>query len=403
MKSKFSSIIHRHGQILSRPSKATAGTTHDVAYELGACFQLDRDHCLLVASLDEQGGGDKCVGNDAYVFSRLADIVPSAALPLNRPDPQYRLVSGGTAWLAKYPATGGFVPLDSEHPGRGTGFLVSECISFNLDGSSLDERSERVLEFIQLRWDGRELYVADRAYQTTLAGIELRGSALSTFPLANGALWAPFTTDHGTLVFRFEFAAGAWTCVGHGEPFITGLARAFPYPAPEVEPSIQVADGAYWIHTRGIDAVGRLYRSETGMNYRLHLEQPMHTVPQALNQGLDGTLYLATNPFPTPPALWIRNPLVILPLDAGRYGTPLIIHDEGGIRLDTGASIPFVDHAVGCNVLLEGRRRHLLWYRVCDLKERTAYSSQPDLANLIGTPKPRMPSSGLYLAEMLSE
>ena len=127
----------------------------------------------------------------------------------------------------------------------------------------------------------------------------------------------------------------------------------------------------------------------------------MHTVPQALNQGLDGNLYLATNRFPASPAVWIRNPLVLLPLDKDGYGDPIVVHDEGGIRNDTGDSIPFIDHAVASNVSLEGRRRHLLWYRVCDLKERTAYPYQTDLAKLIGKPRPKRPTSGLYLAEIV--
>jgi hypothetical protein len=37
----------------------------------------------------------------------------------------------------------------------------------------------------------------------------------------------------------------------------------------------------------------------------LLFEHPNHTVPQVLNQGLDGSLYLATNPGPG----WLRNPI----------------------------------------------------------------------------------------------
>jgi hypothetical protein len=392
--------IQSLGQILATPSRPVDGATQSVAYELGKCFQLDPDHCLLVASLDEQGGGDKCVGNDAYVFSRLTDIHPDRSIPLNRPDPRYRLAGGGSAWMSKYPATGAFVPLDADQPGRGTGFLVSGGITYNADGTSMDEGSERTFEFIQLRWDGSELRVTERVYRTDLGGIAIRGPALSAFLVEQGVILAPFTTDLGSMVFRFEFQGGQWRCAGHGEPFTTGVARGFPYPAPEVEPSIQSSGGAYWIHTRGVDPVGRLYRSTDGLNYRLHREQAMHTVPQSLNRAPDGTLYLATNPRPAPPAVWLRNPLLIHPLGAGGYGEGLVVHDEAGIREDTGDSIPFLDHAVASTVQLEGRRRHLLWYRMCDLKERTAYACQSELARLIGTPKPRSPHSGLYCAEL---
>src|SRR5262249_54086761 len=59
-------IIH-HGRLLARPAIQPEGTSREVAYELGHVLQLDRDHCLVVASMDEQGGGDLCVGNDAFV------------------------------------------------------------------------------------------------------------------------------------------------------------------------------------------------------------------------------------------------------------------------------------------------------------------------------------------------
>lgn len=384
--------IQHHGQILSRPFTKTEGTEHDVAYELGKCFQLDGDHCLLVASLDEQGGGDKCVGNDAYVFSSLPEIAPAHARPLNRPDVEFRLKSGNTAWLAKYPATGAFLPLEPRRPGSGTGLLVSTGMTFNADGSSIEQNSEHTTEFIQLAWDGRDLSVRNRAYVTELDGLVLRGTALSAFLVDEDAFLAPFATAGGMAVFRFEFQRQQWTCITHGQPFGSST---------EMEPSIQKANGYYWVHTRGADPVGRLYRSRDGLDYELFREQALHTVPQSLNVGLDGDLYLATNPFPVSPAVWLRNPLVILPLSKDGYGAPIIVHDEGGIRGDNGDSIPFVDHAVGCNVFLEGRWRHLLWYRVCDLKERTAYSFQPELAKLIGTPKPRLSTSGLYLAEIV--
>ena len=405
----FRATIHQHGQILSRPVKPTEGTTHDVAYELGYCFQLDRDHCLLVASLDEQGGGDKCVGNDAYVFSSVKEIAPERAMPLNRPDPKFRLRSGNTAWMAKYPASGAFLPLGRERKngggrhGQGTGLLVSTGMSFNADGSSLEQNSECAVEFMQLDWNGRELTVRDRTYVTVLDGLALKGTAISPFLVDGNGFLAPFSTDCGTVVFRFEFQSGQWRSVAHGHPFGKGGSKdlALPVFDSEMEPSIQKSNGRYWVHTRGADPVGRLYRSTDGLDYELYREQALHTVPQVLNAGPDGDLYLATNPSPSSPAVWLRNPLVILPLGKDGYGAPIIVHDEGGIRCDTGDSIPFVDHAVGCNVFLEGRWRHLLWYRVCDLKERTAYSFQTELARLIGTPKPRKPTSGLYLAEIV--
>ena len=184
--------------MLSSPVGKTEGTTHPVAYELGRCFQLDQDHCLLVASLDEQGGGDKCVGNDAIIFSSLEEIAPERANPLNRPDPEFRLESGNTAWMAKYPATGAFLPLESGQPGSGTGLLVSTGITFNADGSSMEQDSEATREFMQLAWDGRELSVTDRSYVTALDGIALKGTPMSSFLINGNGFLAPVTTDLGT-------------------------------------------------------------------------------------------------------------------------------------------------------------------------------------------------------------
>jgi hypothetical protein len=124
--------IISHGKILDRPTRQPVGTKNSVSYECGRCFQLDKTHCLLVASMDEQGGHDMCVGNDGFIFQKLSDIKPESAIPLNRPDENYKLKSrDGYAWLAKFPAMGGFVPLEAKmedgkpHPAAGNG--VSFC------------------------------------------------------------------------------------------------------------------------------------------------------------------------------------------------------------------------------------------------------------------------------------
>ena len=382
----------RHmGQILHSPSRPVEGTQLPTAYELGRALQLDRDHCLLLASLDEQGGGDKCVGNDAYVFSGMEEIVPERAIPLNRPDVAYRRSDGKTAWLAKFPATGGFIPRGLDIPGSGTGLLVSTCVTFNIDGSSITEESEWCLEFMQVRWDGSAPSVTRREYVTELAGMRVRNVPLSQFLIDGDTFLAPLTTPDGEAVFRFGFCDGEWQCVCHGPAL--GLAGGW-------EPSLRKSGGVYWLHTRGRERTCQLYRSHDGLNYVPSCTYPLLSVPQSLNQHLDGALYLATNPIPTPPAFWLRNPLVTIPLQDGHYGEQHMIYDEGGIRVDTGDRIPFVDHAVSSNLFLGGRWRHLLFFRVCDLKERTPYSFQTDLARLIGKPCSRRATSGLYCSEL---
>ena len=100
-------LIH-HGQILARPAKQPEGTQGAVAYELGRCLQLDRDHCLVVASMDEQGGGDLCVGNDAFVIQKLSDVAAAKAIPINPVWFYETTRDGEKRFVAKYPAVGTF-------------------------------------------------------------------------------------------------------------------------------------------------------------------------------------------------------------------------------------------------------------------------------------------------------
>ena len=409
----FQGRLVPRGQLLARPASQPAGTTQSVAYELGNLLQLDRDHCLLVASLDEQGGGDKCVGNDGFVIRSLADVRAERAIPLNRPDPSFTLVDGKKAWLSKGPATGGFVPLGavrddgSPHPAAGSGFLGASCINFNEAGTSMESGCEALIEFLELRWDGRRLTVKAELIRS-LMGLPVVGQAMCGFLPDGDGFLAPFLTERGNVMFRFELQGNKWTAVAQGEPFmakpVTGpighFNSATDAETAETECCVRKANGAYWASTRGNDAMGRLYRSTDGLNYHLFLEHPTHTVPQPLNQGLDGNLYLATNPFPGPDGAWLRNPLVIRPFEGDRFGDPIIAHDVDGIRTQTGDQIPFVDHAMGSNVHLEGRWRHFLCFRVSDLKERTVYTFQKDLKSMLGEPRARSSKSGLYAVEI---
>ena len=104
-----------------------------------------------------------------------------------------------------------------------------------------------------------------------------------------------------------------------------------------------------------------------------------------LNEGLDGSLYLATNASPGR----LRNPLLAyaVSLDRHEVKDPLLVHDDKFVHAAGGAEHPFVDHARATNLYLEGRWRHLLLFRVCDLRETN------------GQGLPAKPQTGLYLAE----
>lgn len=407
-----------HGPQLRSPIYPVHGTSGAIAYELGSCYQLDDQHVLVLASLDEQGGGDLCVGNDAYVIRQLADLSPERALPVNRVETDYKMDDGRLAFLAKFPALAGVLPLDATlpsgepHPGAGTGFLLSPCVTFAQDKSSALANPESFLEMIQFRWDGKALTFFGHEFLQSLLDLPLNGDmSLSPFCLHDGGFLAPLgVTLQGICVFRFEWTGDQWGAIAHGEPFCSNSGQTGPtlpgepwaYAPGEIEPSLRQTQDGFYLFTRGIDPVGRLYHSEDGFRFSKILERPNVTVPQVLNQAPDGSLYLATNSGPG----WLRNPLVAYSLSGNTADvSELVIHDQDGIRDGDGEKIPFVDHAIASTVILEGKTRHLIFYRVCDLKERTLHQYQIDAGDHLalygdGGPSERLSTTGLYAAEL---
>jgi hypothetical protein len=202
----------------------------------------------------------------------------------------------------------------------------------------------------------------------------------------------PFGQNGGGLaVVRYDWNGAAWAPTRIGKSFTT-------LPG-EGEATIVRDGGRYLITTRRRDVIGRMYESADGFDYRPLCQWPNVDTPRSLNQGLDGSLYLATNPSTG----WLRNPLVAYPWVGTAFGEGVVIHDQDGVRDDDGDKLPFIDHGLGVNVFLEGRWRHLLCYRVCDLKERTLYGFQAGMLRKIhgdSGPIPKRPTSGVYVAEM---
>jgi hypothetical protein len=376
----------RHGRILDHPARQPEHTTKTATYELGKLLQLDRDHVLLMASLREQGGHDFCIGNDAIVFRDLSEIRPERATPLNRLDPHYRLKSGaGTGVQAKFPASGAFVPLGARladglpHPAAGTGFAFSATATFSQDRSEELKDGDKWIEFVQLRWDGKQLTAKGDPLPDSLFGVHVINQGFQCVP-QDTAMLCPLVSDKGILVVRFEASGGAWRPVKAGTPFFTNPS--------EWEPSLQFHDGEYRLWTRSRDGRGRMYRSSDGLNFRLLFDQKTHTVPQVLNQGLDDGLYVATNLGPG----MLRNPLLAFAVNGLSLVDQMAVHDEKQIhedfsKTDRSKEVPFADHGVADNVFLNGRWRHLLLYRLIDLRETNGEGAPPT------------PQSGLYLAE----
>jgi hypothetical protein len=230
------------------------------------------------------------------------------------------------------------------------------------------------LEFLQLTWNGKMVTVTKDKLPEPFAS-KLRNVGFDCIPQDEGFL-CPLVSDEGIMVLRFEYQDGRWQPVAAGKPFTTVKG--------ETEPSLRKVGQDYLLYTRGTGSPrGRVYRSRDGLNYYLAFDHWNYTVPQALNQGLDGSLYLATNTGPG----WLRNPLLAFALRGQSFVNPIIVHDEKQIGDDKLEEVPFCDHAIASNVFLNNRWRHLLLYRVCDLRETNGKGAAP------------RPQTGLYLAE----
>jgi hypothetical protein len=404
----FKRVIPR-GMLLHAPSTQPTCSKLPTSYELGTCFQLDRDHCLLVSNLDEQGGPDLCIGNDAFVFQKLSDIKPEKAIVINRAEPQYHVPGKTNVWfLAKYPVGGFFVPLGAlmpdgkPHPAAGTGLLMSPCLGYNVDRSDPTTATQSdsnwkswdtLSEFIQIRWDGKNLKVTETRKVTEMLGEHLYDTPFGRLaPMDKGFVGPCLLGKSQCHAVRFDWNGRVWEPTKKGPTFCVS--------ENEFEPTIQLQDKRYLISTRDDkEAKVRIYSSPDGMNFSFLFDAKNHYVPRTLNKGLDGSIYLATDPGPG----FLRNPLMAYPLVGNSFGEGTIIHDQDGVRNDKGDKIPFVDHGVSANLFLEGKWRHLIFYRVCDLKERTLYGFQKSLIKQFHGDKgpiPKRPTSGVYATEL---
>jgi hypothetical protein len=394
--------------LVHAPATQPACSKLPTSYELGSCFQLDRTNCMLVSNLDEQGGPDLCVGNDAFIFQKLSDIKADKAIIINRAEPEFKSPSQpGTSFLAKYPVSGFFVPLGAllpngqPHPGAGTGLLMSSCVAYNSDRSDPTAAGrtnsnwkawDQVVEFIQVSWDGKELKINSNHKVREVLGQPFTDAPFSRLaPIDQGFVGICAFGGGKLHPVRFDWDGQSWAPTSFGPLFtVTG---------DEFESTILHQGDRFLASTRDDKmAKVRIYSSTDGVNFKFLFDAKNHYVPRVLNKGLDGSVYLATDPGPG----FLRNPLLAYPMIGDSFGQPVTIYDQGGIRNDKGDAIPFVDHGQADNVFLEGRWRHLIIYRVCDLKERTLYGFQKSQARRLQGDKgpiPKRPTSGVYVTE----
>ena len=396
--------IIRYGQILARPDKQPDNTKGPCHYALGKILQLDGKTCMLIAGMEEQEGPDLCVGSDGFIFRKLSDIKAENAIVINRAEKDFLLSDGQKCYLIKTPMRGCFVPLGANdgnnkpHPAAGKGFLYCECVPYKTNRKDPLPVNRCFIEKIDISWDGSNLSVDKREF-IDLGYKKLLPSITNPVAFDDGFL-APFTVNidaegerTGIITAYFAYRGNAWRCLKKSEDFGGEYPDAF-------EPSIRYNDDGFMVCFRTSKAVAPIFLSKDGFEFKLISETWNHTVPRILNQGLDGSLYLSTNTGPG----YLRNPLLCYPWNGNGFDEPFCAHDENGIVNDEGASIPFVDCGVSANVFLEGRRRHFLVYRVCDLMERTLYGCQEELSMKIHKQYGRIPirdTTGIYISEFI--
>jgi len=367
--------------------------------------------------MEEQGGPDLCVGGDGYVFRKLTDIKPENAIVISRGIPGFTdPLTGEECYLISGGTHGGMIPLGeklpdgSPHPLGGKGFLMTTYRAYLADKSDYLPGGSEIFLKRDIEWDGVDLtlgeleildfgeitYMVHTGMNFTRYGADDFIMCISTHPSSS----KPELDEHtplmdgsaGSFTAVIGYDGGSWKLKETGTIFAEGL--------DSTEACIRPYNGGYMVSVRcSAVPVVALYFSKDGLLFEKLFETWNHTVPRMLNQGLDGSLYLATNTGPE----WLRNPLMCYPWNSAGFDLPFAAHDENGIH-DCNApdSIPFVDHGIAYNVTLEGRRRHFLTYRVCDLVERTAYSFQGSLKELIsqkGGPIPLRDTTGMYIAE----
>jgi len=290
------------------------------------------------------------------------------------------------------------------HPAAGTGLLTSVCVPFHGDrsdptgaGKTQEEAQvenwTEMVELIPISWDGAKLTVGQARIVPEFLGRQVLDHTFSNMVAMDKGFVGIFRfADQKHHAVRFDWDGNAWAPSKIGEPFLEAKG--------ESEPAIARDGDRYLVSTRGRDAKGRMYASADGLNYQFLFDWPNTYSPRTLNKGLDGSLYLAANRNTG----WFRNPLLAYPMIGNGFGEGIIIHDQSGVRDDNGDKLPFVDHPLGVNLFLEGQWRHLVFFRVCDLKERTFYGFQKDMIKKVHGdtgPIPKRLSSGLYAAEML--
>jgi hypothetical protein len=396
---------------LRRPPDADGDS---VVYGLGFPLQVSSDTAgiFLNRRLNGMGYTDFEAGTDLVLIRDLAaPPAPAAVVPLARNhEESYRRPDGRTirVTMVKYPLRGGFVPLGarrpdgSPHPHAGTGFGMSFASAFAVDrkdGEGLPRFFHLYFEVQQYAYDGkrfRVLATEQLGFDRILPGWVLDGDGLSNAIPDGDDLLLPFRggrsadrVGHGVL--RWRRSGTAWRPVD----FIN-VAGEGPKPEQGLEATlIRDRDGALLFTARNNGGPERfhavkIWRSTDGgraWTKVLDLHEAREQAPVSLNQGSDGTPYLAANvllsavtfPDGTPrpagprsePPSYSRERIALWPLRPGGNGleSPIVLFDAWN-ELPRDGRLWWVDHPVGAAVrLADGAWHSIVCFRVVAFEE----------------------------------
>ncbi|MBI2300071.1 MAG: hypothetical protein HYU66_14200 [Armatimonadetes bacterium] len=360
-----------------QPAPSAAG--YQLRYGLGLLFQVAPGRAGLLCNRRTVGAGhwDFEDGTDLVLFDRLEDLGAAEPLVLSLNETSRDPATGRLSCAVKYPVVGGFVPAGATlpdgtpHPHAGTGFGVTEVLSYPLNDAGTfrwDDPHADYVELLQLGYDGRRVRLvgrdrrdAERPLRLGREGWVLTVPGLSMAIPDGEELLFPCSAKSPprtlTGVSRWRRVAGEWQPVSFVP--VTG----------GTEPSlVREGDGALLFLARGYGESAeeiRVWRSTDGQAWTsvLQAEHARAEAPVVLNQAADGTPYVSGNLLGRG-----RSVLCLWPLNAARtaLGPPVVARDcAAELGPPPERASWFADHPTAATVgLADGRLHHLLCYRV---------------------------------------
>jgi acetyl esterase/lipase len=387
---------------------ATQPAKEEWAYQIARAFQLSATNIGLLLNIRRchVNTVDTEVGNDLVILDRLDSVTPKVMVPLNRSEVGTHPRTGEQLLMCRYPLAGGFVPLGAcladgtPHPHAGTGFGMSHIIGFPVDavgkivvhGEWQIKDKYSAVELQQYRYDGTTFIVEHT--ERILFDKLLAGWQFTSMPLGNcladgsdllgGLVGKPVGSDRptGSGLARWQRRDGRWGLTSFVP--VTGADKSY-------EPSlVRDGDGSLLFAVRGgqpgpnENAVMVWRSTDNGTVWEkvIHVPKVRAGTPVTINQGLDGTPYIAANPDRATdtlgrrsPSIEMRETLLLWPLSKDRRHLlePLLARDcNADFGKPPHGSIWRADHPVGLNVrLADGQWHHLLTYRGLEQNECT--------------------------------